>query len=108
MPIFDYPLAQLRTYAGRNPRPADFDAFWDAAIAEMKAVAPKVELVPYKSSSRVAECFDLYFTGVGGARIHAKYLRPKSAPKPHPAVLLFHGYTTNSGDWFDKFAWVSQ
>jgi cephalosporin-C deacetylase len=88
--------------------PADFDSYWDAAIAEMKAVDPRVELVPYKSSSRVAECFDLYFTGTGGSRVHAKYLRPKSAPKPHPAVLLFHGYTNNSGDWFDKFAWVSQ
>ena len=24
-----------------------------------------------------AELFDLYFTGVGGARVYAKYLRPK-------------------------------
>jgi cephalosporin-C deacetylase len=108
MPVFELPLAQLRTYTGRNPRPADFDAFWDAGLKEMKAVDPQVELVPCKSSSRAAECFDLYFTGVGGARIHAKYLRPNSDSKPHPAILLFHGYTSNSGDWFDKFAWVSQ
>jgi cephalosporin-C deacetylase len=108
MPIFDFPLPQLRAYTGRNPRPADFDSFWDAAVAEMKSVAPKVELVPHKTSSRTAECFDLYFTGVGGSRLYAKYLRPKAAAKPHPAVLLFHGYTVNSGDWFDKFAWVSQ
>ena len=108
MPVFELPLSQLRSYSGRNPRPADFDAFWDAALAEMKSVDPQVKLVPAKSSSRAAECFDLWFTGVGGSRIHAKYLRPKSASKPHPAVLLFHGYTSNSGDWFDKFAWVSQ
>ena len=108
MPIFDKPLPELRTYTGRNPRPADFDSFWDRSLAEMKAVDPKVELVPVTSSSRAAECFDLYFTGVGGARVHAKYLRPRSSPKPHPAVLLFHGYSGNSGDWFDKLAWVSQ
>jgi cephalosporin-C deacetylase len=108
MPVFEFPLSQLRTYTGRNPRPSDFDSFWDAGLDEMKSVDPQVELAPVKSSSRVAECFDLYFTGVGGSRIHAKYLRPKSSPQPHPAILLFHGYTSHSGDWFDKYAWVSQ
>ena len=108
MPVFEFPLSQLRTYRGRNPRPTDFDDFWDAGLSEMRSVDPQVQLTPVNSSSRVAECFDLYFTGVGGSRIHAKYLRPKSSSQPHPAVLLFHGYTSNSGDWFDKFAWVSQ
>jgi cephalosporin-C deacetylase len=108
MPVFELPLAQLRTYTGRNPRPTDFDAYWDDGITEMKSVDPQVKLIPVKTSSRVAECFDLYFTGVGGSRIHAKYLRPKSSSQPHPAVLLFHSYTSSSGDWFDKFAWVSQ
>ncbi len=31
-----------------------------------------------------AECFDLYFTGVGGARVHAKLLRPKQQAAPAP------------------------
>ena len=108
MPLIDKPLAELHVYTGRNPRPADFDSFWDAGLAEMRALDPKVELVPYRSSSTIAECFDLYFTGVGGARVHAKYLRPKKSTGKHPAVLLFHGYTGNAGDWFDKLAWVSQ
>jgi len=51
-----------------------------------------------------AECFDLWFTGVGGARLYAKYLRP-AGPGPHPAVLQFHGYSGHSGDWFDKLGW---
>jgi hypothetical protein len=42
--LIDMPLEQLRTYTGRNPRPADFDAFWDRALAEMRAVDPKVEM----------------------------------------------------------------
>src|SRR5579862_83897 len=108
MPIFDFPLAQLRTYGGRNPCPPDFDSFWDAGLAEMRSMDPDIKLVSSQVSSRVAECFDLYFTGVGGSRIHAKYLRPRARSGPHPAILLFHGYTGNSGDWFDKLAWVSQ
>ena len=108
MPLIDKPLAELRTYTGRNPCPADFDAFWDKSIAEMKALGTKHDLVPAKFTATVADCFDLYFTGVGGSRVHAKYLRPKNAPKPHPAIVQFHGYSGNSGDWFDKLAWVAQ
>jgi len=108
MPVFEMSLAELKTYQGRNPRPADFDEYWDSALAEMRALDAKVELVPSEFTAAAAECFDLYFTGVGGARIHAKYLRPKSAAKPHPAVVEFHGYSGNSGDWAPKLKGVSQ
>ncbi len=102
------PMDQLLKYEGRNPRPADFDSYWAKALAEMRATDSKVELVPYPLKSRIADCFHLYFTGVGGARVHAKYLRPKESNGKHPAVLLFHGYSGNSGDWQEKLALVSQ
>ena len=81
MPLIDKPLAELRTYTGRNPRPADFDSFWDKSLAEMKALDAKVELQPAKFTAPGVDCFELFFTGVGGSRIHAKYLRPKSAAR---------------------------
>jgi cephalosporin-C deacetylase len=107
MPLVDMPLEKLKEYQGINPRPADFDAYWDRAIAELRAVDAQVELVPSAFQTPQAECFDLYFTGVRGARIHAKYLRPKNVPGPHPAVVQFHGYSSNAGDWTDKLAYVS-
>lgn len=108
MPLmFDMPLEELKTYQGRNPRPHDFDDYWNRAVAEMQAVDPQVELVPADFRVPFAECFHLYFTGVGGARVHAKLLRPKNAPSPHPAVLMFHGYSMNSGNWFDKLGYVA-
>jgi cephalosporin-C deacetylase len=109
MPVFEKPLAELRTYRGTNPRPSNFDEYWDAGLAEMQAVDPRVELTPNPVlSSSVAECFDLRFTGVGGSRIYAKYLRPRQPPGRGPAVLQFHGYSGNSGDWSDKLAYVSE
>lgn len=108
MPLVDMPLARLQCYEGRNPRPDDFDAYWETALAEMRALDPKVELTPHETGADFAECFHLTFTGVGGARVYAKYLRPRNAPAPHPAVLLFHGYSGSSGDWFDKLGWVAQ
>ena len=108
MPQIDMPLEQLLTYTGRSPRPADFDEFWDRSVAEMKAVDPEVELRPASLKAFGAECFDLYFTGVGGARVHAKFLRPKHAPAPHPALVMFHGYGGSSGNWADKLGYVAQ
>lgn len=108
MPLIDMPLDQLKTYQGRNPRPHDFDEYWDAALAEMHAVDPQLEFVPHTLSLPNAECFHMYFTGVGGARIHAKYIRPKNIEKPCPAIVQFHGYTWRSDDWFSLLSWVSQ
>lgn len=109
MPLIDKPLSELLQYKGRNPRPADFDAYWAEALRELDSTPPRAELRPATDCpSRHAECFDLWFTGVGGARIYAKYLRPKGArngPDKHPAVLRFHGYTMNSGGWAEKLAW---
>jgi len=107
MPIIDMPLEELKRYMGRSPCPPDIDEFWDRALLEMKAVDPKVELVESEFQVPFAECYDLYFTGVRGARIHAKYLRPKNAKEPHPAILEFHGYAGNSGDWVSKLPYVA-
>jgi cephalosporin-C deacetylase len=101
------PLTQLQAYTGINPCPADFDEYWARALDEMRETDPQVELVPSAFQTPTAECFDLYFTGVRGARIHVKYARPRQADKPHPAVLQFHGYSGNVGDWSDRLAFVS-
>lgn len=109
MPLtFDFPFEKLVTYQGINPRPADFDEYWDRALAEMHSIDPQVTLVPAEFQAPFAECFHLYFTGVGGARVHAKLLRPKHATSPHPALLMFHGYSGNSGDWADKLGHVAR
>ncbi|WP_135554310.1 alpha/beta fold hydrolase [Paenibacillus cymbidii] len=107
MPAVDMPLEKLKTYQGINPRPGDFDEFWERALKEMRETDAQVELVPSPFQVPNADCFDLYFTGVRGARVHAKYLRPKNVQEPHPAVVQFHGYTGSSGDWHDKLNYVS-
>ena len=91
MPLFEMPLSELKEYQGRNPRPDDFDPYWNRALNELEDTKPQPEVVASSFQTSFAECFDLYFTGTRGSRIHAKYLRPKDSNKPHPAVLQFHG-----------------
>jgi len=107
MPVFELPLEESRSYTGRNPKPADFDAYWERGLQELESTDARVELRPHPSPARFADCFDMWFTGVGGARIHAQYLRPR-APGSNPALLQFHGYSGNAGDWSDKLAWPAQ
>lgn len=108
MPLtFDLPLEELQDYQGTNPRPADFDAFWETGLAQMGSLDPQVELIPAQFQTDFAECFHLYFTGIGGARVHAKLLRPRQAVEPHPAILMFHGYSWHSGDWASKLGYAA-
>jgi cephalosporin-C deacetylase len=107
MAVFELSLDELAEYTGRNPKPKDFETYWDRALKELDSTDPNVELVPHPTPARFAECFDLWFTGVGGARIHAQYIRPPGQG-PYPAVLRFHGYSGHSQDWYDKLAWAAQ
>ena len=107
MPLIDKPLEELRTYRGINPKPTDFDKFWDNSITEMKAIDPQVELTPAEFKSPQADCFHMRFTGVGAARIYAKLIRPKNAPAPHPAVVCFHGYSGDSGEWVERLPYAA-
>src|SRR5581483_11023168 len=108
MPIWDMPWDELVVYGGRNPRPDDHADYWDAALAELEAVSPDVEITPAPISRRTASCFDLTFTGIGGARIYAKYLRPANDAVAGPAIAVFHGYSGASPQWFDLLPYVAE
>ncbi len=92
MPLIDLPIEELRKVQGRNERPEDFDRYWDDSVAEMEALGTDCELVKAAFQVPGYACFDLYFHGVGGARVHARFIRPDGA-KNRPAVLMFHGYS---------------
>jgi cephalosporin-C deacetylase len=107
MPLIDMPLDELRQYGGINPAPADFDAYWATALAEQAATEPAVELRPAALQIDHVTCSHLFFTGVGGARVHAKLVQPKaSANASGAAVLRFHGYGGSSGDWLPLLAYA--
>jgi cephalosporin-C deacetylase len=83
-----------RALRRKNPRPADFDAYWERALGEMRSVEPKVS-----SCRRVPaefECFDLWFTGVRGAR--SREVPPAETQRARSRPARF-GYSGNSGDF---------
>lgn len=107
MLLFDMPREQLFTYAGRNECPADIDAYWDCAIAEMEALGTECELIPAKFHFPNVECYELWYTGVGGARIHGRLARPAKREGKLSAVACFHGYSGNCGSFADILPYVA-
>lgn len=119
MPTIDMPLAELREYTGSSPRPTDFDEYWNAAERELDALDTRgfrEEWVPARFQVNYARCWEVYFDGVRGARLHAKCVMPRGpgatsrdpeggtggldrAAAPMPALFRFHGYTMHAGDW---------
>ena len=108
MPLVDMSIEKLHAYAGRNPRPADFDEFWDRSLAEINAIDPKATFTPVPFPSSMIECFDLHFTSTKGARIYAKFARPKHFEGKIPVVMRFHGLSGNSSCWSDLLKFVAQ
>ena len=106
MPMLDMPLSQLKTYTGINPCPPDIDAFWDKQIEKMEALGTNFELVPARFQVPGAQCYHLYFTGMGGARIHAKLARPAKIDTPAPAVCIYHGYSGASPEFSALLSYV--
>lgn len=102
MPLtFDLSLEELYSYKGRNPRPDDFEDFWSRSVSELDSVHADPEIIPADFSCSFARCDHLYFNATDSARIHAKLIRPKerASGAPGPALLMFHGFTMDSGDW---------
>ena len=64
MPLsFDMPFEELPHYQGTNPRPDDFDEFWDRSLAEMRALDPEVELVQADFQTAVRGLLSSLFHG---------------------------------------------
>lgn len=107
MPIVDMPLEQLKVYQGCNPCPADIEEYWDRAIAEMEALGTGCELIPAAFHAPNTECYEMYFTGAGGARIHCRFARPANVQGKIPGVCLFHGYSGSCGSFCDLLKWTN-
>ncbi len=99
-----------KKYAGSAQKPADFDDFWERALAEMQALPLDYTTTAVPIPSRVAQAYDLYFSGVKGARIHCQLILPKNYDErqAHKGMVMFHGYHCDSGDYQDKFGWAAE
>ena len=82
-------------YGTTTVRPADFDAFWAAIMAEVGEIPlnPTMEHVPMRSTDEV-DVYEIHYDSLDHVRIAGWYCVPKESylPPPYPALLLVPGY----------------
>ena len=77
MPWYDLPAEELTGYRTGTAEPADLDRWWGLRLDEARAVAREPALNRYEAGTYApVEVYDTEFSGAGGDRIRAWYLRP--------------------------------
>lgn len=95
-------------YEGSSSCPKDFDRYWSDALKEAHALDYNEEFCEKDFPSKIAEMYELRYTGTKGARIYAKVAVPKVREGKIPAILMFHGLSASSCDWSGLLKYASQ
>ncbi len=89
------PRKPADTYGTTTLRPPDFDMFWEAILAEARAIPlnPSLTHVPERSTTEV-DVFEIHYDSLDDLRIAGWYCIPKAQhlPPPYPALLIVPGY----------------
>ena len=99
MPWYDLPEEQLKDYRTGTQEPAGLDQWWRLRLDQARAVAREPVLTRYQAGTYApVEVYDTEFSGAGGDRIRAWYLRPAGEQETGaPTVVKFIGYGGGRG-----------
>lgn len=107
MAFFDLSLDQLQTYCPQVAEPADFDAFWQATLAEARQFPLNAAFEKVDYGLAAQETFDVTFSGFGGQPIKGWFLLPVQRREPLPCVVEYIGYGGGRSFPFDWLLWSS-
>ena len=107
MAFYDFPLEQLEVYCPPRTEPADFDAFWQKTLAEVRQfpLDAKFERVDY--GLRTVETYDVTFNGYGGQPIKAWLLLPLARSGQLPCIIEYIGSVGRRGHPIEWLLWAS-
>ncbi|MGN8129565.1 acetylxylan esterase [Paenarthrobacter sp. 22069] len=99
MPLFDLPLAQLRSYTSGVTPPDDLAGFWDATVEEARAFPLNATFDPVENYLTVIDTFDVTFSGFGGAPVKGWLHLPANRGEGErlPVVVNYIGYSGGRG-----------
>jgi cephalosporin-C deacetylase len=105
MAFYDMPLEELRGYQPPREEPPDFDAFWQATLAEAREFPLNPLFAPVDYGLSTVETLDVTFNGYGGQPIKGWLLLPRHRPGPLPCVVEYIGYGGGRGFPIDWLLW---
>jgi cephalosporin-C deacetylase len=98
MPLFDLPLDKLREYRTTTEEPAGLDDWWAERLGAARALAKPLQLTRHEPGLYgPLEVYDAEFSGAGGDRIKAWYIKPLDAASAGKIMVRFIGYGGGRG-----------
>ena len=74
-------------------KPADFDEFWAAILAQAAEIPLNATITPVPMrSTPTVEVFEVYYDSLDHVRIAGWYCLPRERPNPLPAIVYYPGY----------------
>ena len=107
MPFPDLIQPELGAYRSDVQMPADFSTFWDATIAEARAIGGTVSIVPVETTLKAVEAFDVTFPGFGGHPIRGWLVLPANRTGKLPVVAEYLGYGGGRGFPHEHLHWAA-
>ncbi len=107
MPFPDLIQPELGAYRSSVQMPGDFAAFWEATIAEARAIGGPVSIVPAETTLNVVEAFDVTFPGFGGHPVKGWLVLPAVRSGRLPLVVQYVGYGGGRGFAHEQLHWAA-
>ena len=107
MAFYDLSLDQLRTYLPPRSEPADFDAFWQQTLDEVRRTPLDATFEPVDYGLATLETLDVTFNGYGGQPIKGWLQIPRQRSGPLACVVEYLGYGGGRGFPTDWLLWSS-
>jgi cephalosporin-C deacetylase len=104
---FDLPLEQLKVYRPSRQEPGDFDAFWQATLAETRRMPLEARFDPVDFGLETIETYDVTYGGYGGQSVKGWLLLPRQRRPKVGCVVEFIGYGGGRGFPLDWLLWSS-
>ncbi len=92
MAFYDLPIEELVMYQPDRDEPPDFDAFWQATLADARQHPLDARFEPVDTGLRTIQAYDVTFNGYCGQPIKGWFLLPKAAAGKLPCVVEYIGY----------------
>jgi len=107
MPFPDLIQPELGAYQSKVETPADFAQFWETTLAEARACAGEVTIVPAATTLKVVEVFDVTFPGFGGHPVKGWLVLPAQRTGRLPLVVQYVGYGGGRGFPHEQLHWAA-
>lgn len=108
MVSIDNTIKDLYGYKPELTKKADFDSFWQKAVAELRCSPLEYSLEPLEYPVKQVKVSKITIKGYDNASINCIYVTPANFSGKLPVMVHYHGYGFYKGFVYEAMPWLVQ